>query len=212
MDMKISSNDPLNPVKTIPVRMAVIPIPVELTSFNAFVNSNDVELTWSTATEVNNSGFSIEKRNINNSGWSEAAFIKGASNSTEIINYNYVDKNVSVGIYSYRLKQIDFDGTVSYSNEVEVDVSAPRDYALMQNFPNPFNPVTTIKFALPERTQVKLSVYNNLGEKVAELVNSVLDAGYHDVQFGYNNLSSGVYFYRLETEKYSQTKKMNLIK
>ncbi|MDZ7625490.1 MAG: T9SS type A sorting domain-containing protein [Ignavibacteriaceae bacterium] len=110
------------------------------------------------------------------------------------------------------MKQIDFDGTVSYSEEIEIDVTGPKEFTLYQNYPNPFNPSTTIKFALPERTNIEIAVYNSLGEKVADVLKSELSEGYHEVNFSASNLSSGIYFYRLESEKFVSVKKMIIIK
>lgn len=86
------------------------------------------------------------------------------------------------------------------------------NYALSQNYPNPFNPTTSIKFAIPEKTQVTITVYNTLGEKVSELLNTVLEAGNHQLEWNAVHLSSGVYFYELNTTKYRNIKKMILTK
>jgi photosystem II stability/assembly factor-like uncharacterized protein len=96
--------------------------------------------------------------------------------------------------------------------DVRPNVKVPMDYNLYQNYPNPFNPSTTIKFALPIKTNLSLSVYNTLGEKVAEIFNGELEAGYHEMMFNASSLSSGVYFYKIESENYSATKKMLLMK
>jgi len=95
---------------------------------------------------------------------------------------------------------------------VEVNIGTPSRFELSQNYPNPFNPTTTIKFSLPEASQVKLTVYSLLGEKVAELVNEVKEAGTHNVIFDASNLTSGFYIYRIETKNYAKTMKMMLIK
>jgi hypothetical protein len=181
-------------------------IPVELSSFNATVTGSDVNLMWTTASEMNNRGFEIERKNIseNENPWEKIAFVKGKGTTTEINIYSYIDVNVDAGKYKYRLKQVDFDGSFIYSGEVEVIVGLPDNYTLEQNYPNPFNPVTVIRFSIPVESNVKLSVYNLLGEEVASLVNENLKAGYHEVEWrgtDKNNylLPSGVYFYRLES-------------
>ena len=110
------------------------------------------------------------------------------------------------------MKQIDFDGTFTYSNEIEVEVTGPKDFALYQNYPNPFNPTTTIKFALPVTANLSLNVYNTLGEKVAEIFNGELEEGYHEMMFNASGLSSGIYFYKIESENYTATKKLMLLK
>ena len=106
--------------------------------------------------------------------------------------------NVNVGSYSYRLKQVDFDGTFEYSDVVEVDVPAPAVFALDQNYPNPFNPSTKIAFRLAVDSKVSLKVFNVLGQEVATLVNTNLVAGSHNVNFDASSLNSGVYLYRIE--------------
>ena len=125
---------------------------------------------------------------------------------------HFTEKNEKPGTYLYRLKQIDFDGTFSYSNEVEVEVTGPKDFALYQNYPNPFNPNTTIKFALPVKTNLSLNIYNTLGEKVAEIFKGEMEEGYHEMMFNASGLSSGIYLYKIESENFNSTKKMILMK
>lgn len=186
-------------------------IPVELTSFSAEANNKSVNLNWSTATEINNSGFSIERKSAN-SNWQSIAFINGNGTTTQAQQYSYVDKNLADGKYSYRLKQIDFDGSFEYSKTVEVLVSAPVKFELTQNYPNPFNPSTSISFTIPQSSNVKLSVFNLLGQEVQNLVNGFLEAGSHTVSFDAKNLNSGIYLYKLEANGFTQTRKMTLIK
>jgi hypothetical protein len=88
----------------------------------------------------------------------------------------------------------------------------PTEYVLHQNYPNPFNPATTIKIGIPEEGRVRLLVYNLLGELVAEVTNEVMAAGYHEITFDAGNLASGIYFYRLEANRFAAIKKMLLIK
>jgi hypothetical protein len=216
MDVVINSNDPGNSEITVPVRMTVTnEVPVEFVSFTADNELDEVTLRWQTATETNNSGFEIERASSETSptqDWNNIGFVEGKGTTTERTNYSFNDKMIEPGTYFYRLKQIDFDGTVSYSSEIEVEVAGPNEFALYQNYPNPFNPTTTIKFALPEKTNLDLSVYNSLGEKVAEVFNGELGEGYHEIEFNATILSSGIYFYRLESENFVSVKKMILIK
>jgi len=171
-------------------------IPVELTSFTASANYGEVNLHWITATETNNQGFEVQRSN--GSEFQTIAFIEGAGTTTESNIYTYSDKSVEVGKYSYRLKQVDFDGTFEYSNVVDVDVPAPAEFALDQNYPNPFNPSTTIAFRLAVDSKVSLKVFDILGQEVATLLNSNFVAGGHSVTFDASALNSGVYLYRLE--------------
>ncbi len=187
-------------------------IPVELTSFAANVNNlGQVVLNWQTASELNNQGFEIERR-MESSEFRTIGFVEGAGTVTETRNYSFVDKTADQGINYYRLKQMDFNGTYAYSDEVEVDVTGPLTFELEQNYPNPFNPSTNIKFSVPESGNVKLSVYNLVGEEVAVLVNGFSQAGFFEVTFDASNLSSGVYLYKLQSANSVQTKKMMLLK
>jgi subtilisin family serine protease len=217
MDLVIESNDPVTPSVTVPVKMHNLVIPVELTSLSAEQVKNETLIKWTTATEINNSGFSIEKRNVNEKeNWIEAGFVKGNGNSTETKHYTYSDKNVQVGKYLYRLKQIDYDGSFEYSNEIEIEIIAPKEFSLYQNYPNPFNPSTTIEYTLPEKSEVTLLIYSSLGELITSLVNKNEEAGYHQVTFDALTLTSGTYIYQLkaksENGNFVQTKKMILIK
>jgi photosystem II stability/assembly factor-like uncharacterized protein len=187
-------------------------IPVELVSFSAYVNEDDVELSWSTKSEINNSGFQIE-RSQNNIKWDYLTFISGSGTSTEANNYSFRDVKLKPGKYFYRLNQIDFDGSFEYSKIVNVTISVPEAFKLEQNYPNPFNPSTIIEFSLPEDvSNVKLSIYNTLGEMVAELVNTKLAAGKYSYQWNEKNVATGTYIYELRTEKFVAVKKMLILK
>jgi hypothetical protein len=191
-------------------------IPVELTSFTASVTGNDVELLWETASEINNSGFSIERKSAG-SEYTEVGFVPGFGTTSEPKSYSFEDNNLRTGNYTYRLKQIDFDGTFEYSNEVEVDVIAPAQFSLDQNYPNPFNPSTKIAFSLATDSKVSLKVFDVLGQEVASLINQDLAAGVHNYDFNASGFNSGVYFYRIEANgtngtEFVDVKKMILVK
>ncbi len=193
-------------------------LPVELTSFNGVASAQKVNLNWQTATEVNNYGFEIERSTVGTSRdlslqWEKIGFIEGSGNSNSPKEYSFTDGTAPSGTVQYRLKQIDTDGKFEYSDIVEVEVNnILTEFALFQNYPNPFNPNTTIKFALPLDSKVVLEVYTTLGERVAELVNKDMAAGYHLVQLNGSGLASGTYFYILKSGKYMETKKMVLIR
>ena len=197
------------PVHRRTVQLDVL-IPVELTSFSGITEKNDVILNWSTATEVNNQGFEIQKKT--NGEYERIGFVEGHGTTTELQNYTFRDKSVNAGSYYYRLKQMDFDGSFEYSGEIAVEVSQPADYFLSQNYPNPFNPSTTISYALAEDIDVSLKVFDILGNEVATLINENQPAGAYDVSFDAGNLSSGVYYYTLQAGEFTSTKKLMLMK
>lgn len=187
-------------------------IPVELASFTASVSKNSVTLIWSTATETNNSGFSIERKS-KTSDWKQIGFVNGRGTSTEINNYSFTDRELASGIYNYRLKQIDFDGTYEYYllNET-IEIGVPDEFTLSQNYPNPFNPSTTIEFTLPKDSKIKLVVYNSIGEEVATLVDNQLTAGYYKFNWNASEFTSGIYYYKLTSDDNFLVKKMILVK
>ena len=194
-------------------------VPVELVSFTASTNGNAVNLNWSTSTETNNSGFSIERKQVHsfqstvdNEEWKTVSFVNGNGTTTETKSYSFADENLASGKYVYRLKQIDFDGTFEYSNEVEVILNVPEKFELSQNYPNPFNPSTKIKYQIATSNSVSLKIYDVLGNKVATLVNEVQPSGNYEVTFDASSLSSGTYFYKLQAGNFVETKKMILLR
>ncbi len=186
-------------------------IPVELTSFSASYSNGIVTLKWTTATETNNQGFEIQRKSSGD--FVAIGQVSGNGTTTQIQSYSYTDNEVGNGTYSYRLKQIDFDGTFSYSNTIEVDATTPLQFELSQNYPNPFNPATIINYQTAAPVNVSLTVFNMLGEEVAVLINNqFMEAGQHSVKFDGSNLASGTYIYRLTAGDFVQTKKMMLTK
>jgi len=186
-------------------------LPVELASFTSTVSNRDVTLNWSTASELNNSGFEIERSS--NNEWTKVGNVNGNGTSSTVNNYSYTDRSLATGSYSYRLKQVDFNGNFEYFNlNNEVNIGTPSTYALSQNYPNPFNPSTTINFDLPTDGNVSLKLYDMSGKEVATLVNEVRSAGYYSVNFNASQLTSGVYFYTISADNFTATKKMLLVK
>jgi len=186
-------------------------LPVELTTFSANVNGNNVNLSWETATEVNNYGFNIERK-TETRGWNKVDFVEGHGNSNSVKHYSFTD-NVSLsGKYFYRLKQIDINGTFEYSNIIEVNIGVPNKFEVAQNYPNPFNPTTTISFSIPKKQSVKVIIYNSLGEIVQTLINKNLEAGIHTYNFDADNLGSGIYYYKVVAGNNIQIRKMMLLK
>jgi choice-of-anchor B domain-containing protein len=185
-------------------------VPVELNSFTAVANNQNVILNWSTATETNHLGFEIQKKDGN---WFHTiGFVEGNGTTTEIKNYSYTDQSLQTGTYYYRLKQVDFDGGSEYSEEVMAEVTNPSKFVLDQNYPNPFNPSTKIKFSIPNSEFVNLSIYNLVGEKVADLVNESLTAGEYEKEFNAAGLSSGIYIAKISAGNFNQAIKISLMK
>jgi hypothetical protein len=192
--------------------VAQILVPVELTSFNALIKDEGVLLEWTTATELNNRGFEIQRNQSSN--WTTIGFVEGRGTTTEITNYQFFNDlsglNSSVKL-QYRLKQVDFGGTFSYSNIIEIDF-IPEAYSLSQNYPNPFNPSTSISFTLTKSTFVTLKIYNVLGNEITTMVNQNMLSGKHEIKFNANGLPSGVYLYTITAGDFVDTKKMLLMK
>ena len=187
-------------------------IPVELSAFTAVVNDNSVTLNWQTSTEQNNHGFYVERKS-EKGNWQEIKFIEGSGTTTELRTYSFTDNNLTAGIYYYRLRQVDFDGSFQYHNlSHAVEIGAPEVFSLEQNYPNPFNPVTTIKYNLPKDEFVSLTIYNLLGEKVMDVVNTFQKAGIYNITVDASNLSSGTYIYKMRAGDYHSVKKMILLK
>jgi len=210
------------------------PLPITLSSLSAtYVSAGMVRVDWTTETETDNYGFEVQKSadTIGNYATIPNSFIPGHGTTIVPHSYSYTDSSASAGVWYYRLKQIDNDGTINYTDGVQVEVltsveeiPVPTVFALDQNYPNPFNPSTKIEFALPSESHVRLEVFNMLGQRVALLVDEVRHIGYYSVKFdagplGPNSsgLASGLYFYRLQARPTSsnggeQAKEISFLK
>ncbi|OGU78314.1 MAG: hypothetical protein A2W11_07805, partial [Ignavibacteria bacterium RBG_16_35_7] len=175
---------------------------------------------WTTASELNNLGFEIE-RSLDDNIFVTVGFVEGKGTSTETNYYSFTDR-ISVNgrsTISYRLKQVDYDGTSSYSNIIQVEVDVPVTYTLNQNYPNPFNPSTKIEYTLPVDGFVELNVYDIMGKEIATLVNEQKPAGTYEIVFDASEFPSGVYFYTIKAVPFGRqagsfvsTKKMMFLK
>jgi Secretion system C-terminal sorting domain len=199
-------------------------LPIEIASFSATTIYLNAQLQWTTATEINNAAFEVERTITQPSAlkgegqgggnWIEVGSIPGAGNSNSPKSYSFTDRVTTAGTYSYRLKQIDHNGEFKYSQEIQIAVGlAPKVFSLLQNYPNPFNPTTSIGFTVPTEGLATLRVYNTIGQEVATLFNDVAQAGeYHQATFDGSRLASGVYFARLQFGGKSLVKKLLMVK
>jgi len=187
-----------------------IPLPISLNSFTSSVVGNNVTLNWTTATETNNSHFEIERQS--GSVWQKIGSITGSGTTNTEKHYSYIDQNLNPGNYSYRLKQLDYNGNFEYYNlSSSVIVGVPKTFSVI-SYPNPFNPIATIKYNLPQDADVQITIFNTLGQRITTLVNEKKSAGFYSVQFDGSSLSSGLYFYKITAGNYSAVKKIVLIK
>lgn len=188
------------------------PLPVELVSFTGSATGNLVNLNWQTATEKNNSGFEIQRKNGND--WEKIGFVQGHGTTLEKNLYSYKDNvsDVKQDEIYYRLKQIDFSGTFEYSSELLVSKLIPSEFSLSQNYPNPFNPGTQINYSIPTNSVVILKVYDAVGKEVTTLVNEEEAPGNYQVIFDASKFASGIYYYTINAGSFTQTRKMIFMK
>jgi len=202
----IGGNSADNPLNT------DAPLPVMLSSFISNVAGRNVILKWMTGTEINNSGFDIERKGFSGE-FVKVGFVQGKGTVSTPSSYEFTDRNLISGKYSYRLKQIDNNGNFEYySLNGDVVVGVPSKFDLSQNYPNPFNPSTKINFDMPKDGLVSLKIYDMLGREVTTLVNEIRTAGYYTVDFNASSLSSGIYFYRINAGDFSSVKNMVIVK
>lgn len=185
------------------------PLPVKLNIFSFTTKSNSINLFWQTSEELNNSGFEIERKQGKDI-WQKIGFVKGNNKPAE---YNYEDKNLKTGKYSYRLKQIDYNGNYEYFDLKDlIEIATPEKFGLSQNYPNPFNSKTIINWQIPKSDYVSIKIYDIKGSEVYALISGYIEAGYHSTIFDASGLSSGVYYYRMISGNYSKTEKLLLVK
>ena len=184
-------------------------LPIQLAAFTATqFSGTTVRLDWTTLSEINNYGFYLERRVEGDPAFTEVpnSFVEGHGTTNVPHDYEYTDVDVPSGSWWYRLKQVDLDGTVFFSDPVHVDVvthvneSAPQGFALMQNYPNPFNPSTEIGFSVESNGPATLRVFNILGQKIMTLFDDNAVAGqYYRIRVDASSLASGMYYYSLQS-------------
>ena len=205
--------------------LAVNPLPVEMSSFISTTIKNEVILDWVTTHEQNNSGFDIERALIHQGqdhsskdlSFEKTGNVQGFGNTSIGHSYKFADHSLTSGKYAYRLKQIDYNGEFKYFTlNNEVTIALPSTISVSQNYPNPFNPSTKINYEMPFDGSINITIFDNTGRELKTLVNGNVQAGYYVVQFNASELSSGIYFYRVNaqtgSQSYSQVFKMMLIK
>jgi hypothetical protein len=204
--------------------IASFPLPVELGSFMASASGRSAMLNWNTLSEINNAGFEVQRSMKKNavedfSAWEKAGYVTGNGTVNFPVDYNFEDKNLSKGIYKYRIKQIDFNGNFEYFYPQfgsELSIIPPVSFELKQNYPNPSNPRSKIDFSMPFDGNISVKVYDVSGKEVASLADGYKTADYYTLDFDGSNLASGIYFYRViaegEDQKFIKTLKMVLVK
>lgn len=188
------------------------PLPVELSRFNGSVKGGNVELVWSTETEVNSHSFEIERKGNTSGDWITIGTVPAFGYSNSPKNYSFTDKNLHPGIFQYRLKMIDSDGSVEYSSVISLNMDTPEKFTLEQNYPNPFNPVTKLRYAIPLPSVVEISIYTITGSKLMTLSRDHKEAGVYETDIDLRPFSSGIYFCRLSAGEKSALIKMTFIK
>ena len=205
-------------------------LPVQLTSFEAKAEEDMIILQWQTESELNNAAWLLERKEISKEArdqiengnlliaGTEGEFelvskIDGMGTTSEISEYEYRDKGIGGGkIYVYRLADVSYDGRVFYHDPIMQQAAVPMRFELSQNYPNPFNPTTTIKFSLPVASEVKIIIYNILGQQVLKLTDKDFEIGWYKLQWhGLNSLgarvASGIYIYRIDAKSKQSNKR-----
>lgn len=196
-------------------------VPVELATFSVQVERDQAELSWSTASETNNLGFHLERKQGNNT-WQEIGFINGHGTTLLTQNYSFVDRDLQPGVYSYRLRQVDFNGAFEYSPEIIATVSAPQRFVLAQSYPNPLlhaSSGTLIRYELPHSAPqpVELRIFNLLGREVRQLVHENQNGGYYEVRWdgrlaNGEHAAAGIYFYELRSAGFRAIQKLTIVR
>jgi hypothetical protein len=211
---KVGTLRPANGVDLGAYELKSAPVPVELTSFTGNFINNSILLNWSTATEINNQGFDIEKND--NSSWVKIGFIEGKGNSLTKNNYSFEDKNPVGYTIKYRLKQIDINSNFKYSDVIAI-TAIPKGFSI-GNYPNPFNPSTKIRYSVTSESMINLVIYNIIGERIDVLKNEQQQPGTYEINWNGSGHPSGIYLLSIiespinGSAKNSKTIKMNLIK
>ncbi len=188
------------------------PLPVEIATFTARIDGQNAQLFWQTVSENSNAGFRIQRRV--GSGWKPVSFIDGAGTTSESQTYHYRDTNLpyEADSVTYRLKQVDIDGTISFSGTRTLKIGTPDKLALQAPFPNPVQGQVTLRYALPMKADVSIRIYDVLGRQVETIRRGTEDAGRKEVPISTSRLSSGTYFVRIEADERMGTKQLTVMR
>ncbi len=187
-------------------------LPVELTRFDALVDNGSIVLVWSTASETNNAGFSVEMDDGANV-FAEIGFVDGHGTTNEPKEYTFAARDLDPGLHRFRLKQIDFDGAFEYSSVVEAAVTVPDRFLIEPAYPNPFNPTTTLRFAVATEQHVEVTLINVAGQTIRTLYSGTVVA--NEMQLltvDADALPSGTYLVHFEGTGISATERIVLAK
>jgi len=185
-------------------------LPVELAGFQAFSQDGVVELLWTTVSESNNTGFEVQ-RSVDGTGpWRPLTFVKGHGTTTTLQKYQFFDRELPFGYsrLSYRLKQLDFDGTTEYSDPIQIYIQPPTGVVLQPPFPNPASNHSVVRIETAREGRVVVELYDVMGRRVNLIEDSDLSAGQHAFTIPVSELSSGIYFLMLRTHTGVMSKKM----
>jgi hypothetical protein len=192
------------------------PLPVEMAGFDATVDGDRVRLSWTTASETGNAGFRVQRRvsdgeNGGEGEWAQVGRVDGSGTTTEARSYRFTDADLpyEADALTYRLKQVDTDGSSALSDPVTVERSVD-EVELLGTYPNPAQSRATVRYALPEKQEVTLRLYDMLGRQVQTVLNEE-QAGRHQRTLDVGSLPSGVYFLRLQSDGQTRTQKLTVV-
>lgn len=186
-------------------------LPVELAYFSGKYSNHNVKLSWRTETEINNYGFDVQRSTSPDDNWETIGFVNGYGNSNSPRDYYYYDDTPYGNYTYYRLRQIDNDGSIDLSSSIQV-YTGVFDYVLEQNFPNPFNPTTTIYYQIPRSEHVVMDLFDMTGSRILTVINEQKNAGRHKIEVNLEIFPSAPYIYRIRAGNFVDTKKMILLK
>ena len=187
-------------------------LPVELSSIVVLTNGSEVVIVWSTASETDNAGFAVEQE-VRSGQFTEIGYVEGHGTTNEPEEYSFAVKNLDPGLRRFRLKQIDFDGTFEYSPVVETAVTVPERFLIEPAYPNPFNPTTTLRFAVAVKQHVEVTLVNAVGQVIKVLYSGTVSANeMRELRVDGESLPSGTYMVQFESNNVSATERIVLAK